>query len=296
MDADRRQAPGPRRSSRHRAPEVPHTVPRWAITTLGTGVGLASCLTVASLAGAFSDASSVPTGDVVVFGDSYYSSPDRAALARPCAQSTRNWPRLVAEQTGRTIHDWTCGGATSETLLTRIREATDAGELGPGTTTVVLSIGGNDFAHQGAVRGLPVTDLQARRDTVLANVATAVASIRDAAPGVKLVMSSYLPSTVGPYVCRSAGPVDGVSLPVYDQQLNDVEGYISDTMGIAARDHGASFVDLRSAAEGNSTCSPTGERFVAGEDDGAPDVLMAWHPTQAGVRFMADQLTPQLIR
>ena len=127
------------------------------------------------------------------------------------------------------------------------------------------------------------------------NIGVAVTRIRAAAPYARLVFSSYLPATVGPYVCRDAGPVDGVSLPVYDQQLDETEAYISETMAIAAEEHDATFVDVRAAADGNSTCSPVGQRYLSGED-GAADVLMAWHPTAAGDRFMADLLIPQITR
>lgn len=244
------------------------------------------------MSGASSEPSG-PTGDVVAFGDSYYSSPDDAALTRPCAQSDQNWPRLAAAATGIPVHDWSCGGAISADLIARIAEAKDAGELGAATRTVFLSIGGNDFAHQSAVRGEAVDDLEGRRATVLDNVAAAVDAITAAAPDAKIVMSSYLPATVGPYVCRSAGANGGVSLPVYDQTLDTVEAYISETLSIAAEQNGASFVDIRSAADGNSTCSPVWQRYVSGEDDGAADVLMAWHPTQAGAQFMADQFIPE---
>lgn len=267
---------------------------RTVITIAGVGVITASCLTLASLFGGLSDASSAPAGDVVVLGDSYYSSPNVEALTLDCAQSEQNWPRLAAAETGVAVHDWSCGGATSETLLGRIDAASKAKEIGPNTRTVFLSIGGNDFSHQGAVRGLEVTDLETRRNTVLGNVSTAVDKIHNLAPDAKIVMSSYIPSTVGPYVCRTAGSVNGVSAPEYDPELDAVEKYISDTMSVAAKQHDATFVDIRSAADGNSTCSPVGERYLAGDDDGAADVLMAWHPTQAGVRFMADQFIPEI--
>ncbi|WP_297005106.1 GDSL-type esterase/lipase family protein [uncultured Corynebacterium sp.] len=269
--------------------------PRIATTVLlaaaGLGVAVTSGLTLASLSGA----SSGSGGNVVVFGDSYYSSPDPAALTRPCARSDGNWARLAAADTGADIHDFSCGGATSESMLDLVDEALASGDLGSETGTVFLSIGGNDFGHQGAVRGAKIDDLDGRRTTVLDNIGVAVTRIRAAAPYARLVFSSYLPATVGPYVCRDAGPVDGVSLPVYDQQLDETEAYISETMAIAAEEHDATFVDVRAAADGNSTCSPVGQRYLSGED-GAADVLMAWHPTAAGDRFMADLFIPQITR
>lgn len=261
---------------------------RTVLGLAGGGAVAATALTVTSLSGATSG----HHRPVVVFGDSYYSAPDAPALLRPCAQSENNWPRLAAAETGYTVHDWSCGGATSASLLDRIKEALAAGDLTPSTGTVFLAVGGNDFAHQDAVRGIGVDGLPGRRDVVLANVATSVRIIRATAPDAKIVMSNYLPATVGPYVCRDAGPVEGVSLPVYDPTLDDVEAYISETMGIAAQQAGVDFVDLRAAADGNSTCSPVGERFIAGED-GPADILMSWHPTQAGARFMADLFIPE---
>ena len=290
MHARHPRSVGTARNHRHRRPPGRGTriVTRSLLALTGIGVVVASGLTMVSLSGAASGGHR----SVVVFGDSYYSTPDAPALQRPCAQSEHNWPRLAEERTGVTVHDWSCGGATSASLLDHVKESLVAGDLGQDTGTVFLSVGGNDFAHQDAVRGGTVDDLEGRRDIVLANVSTAVGIIRATAPGARLVMSSYLPSTVGPYVCRTAGPVQGVSLPVYDPDLDAVEAYISETMALAAQQHGADFVDLRAAAEGNSTCSPVGSRFVSGEQDGAADVLMAWHPTQAGAVFMADSLIP----
>lgn len=255
----------------------------------GLGVAAASGLTVSALTATAAETNT----EIVVFGDSYYSTPDVESLSRPCARSEHNWPRLAAEDTHAVVHDWSCGGATSGSMVGLVKEALVAGHLGTDTDAVFISIGGNDFSHQAAVRGTTVDDLETRRDTVLTNVDMAVDIIRTTAPSAKLVFSSYLPATDGPFVCRTAGPVDGVSLPVYDEELNTVEGYISETMSIAAEQHGASFVDIRTLANGNSTCSPVGTRFLAGEDDGAADVLLSWHPTQAGARFMADQFIPE---
>ncbi|MGO3098703.1 GDSL-type esterase/lipase family protein [Corynebacterium variabile] len=288
----RHRAPRASRGSRHRRETLaPRMVTGSLLAAAGVGVASVSGLTLASLSGASSGSS----GNVVVFGDSYYSSPDEAALTRTCSQSDANWSRLAAADTGVAVHDFSCGGVTSETMLERVDEALASGDLGAETGTVFLSIGGNDFAHQGVVRGMKIGDLDGRRETVMTNVDTAVSKIRDAAPDAKLVFSSYLPATVGPYVCRTDGPVERVSLPVYDQQLDEVEGYISETMALAAEKYDAEFVDVRSAAAGNSTCSPVGERFLSGEE-GAPDVLMAWHPTAAGSRFMADLFIPEIVR
>ena len=205
----------------------------------------------------------------------------------PCGRSSGNWTRLAAAETGRDIHDYSCAGDTSTTMLDRVDDAVRSGDLDTGTATVVLAIGGNDFSHQKAVLGDTVGDLPETRGKVLANVAEAVSRIRAAAPDARLVFTGYLPSTDGPKVCRDAGA------SVDDGPLNDLEAYISATMARAAEAAGASYVDVRDAAAGNSTCSPVGTRYVSGSDDGSSDVLLKWHPTQAGNRFMADQLIPE---
>lgn len=285
---------------------------------LGGAAILATGLTLASIAGADSDpdaghgadytvaastddpadsgestdsaapADPARTGPVVAFGDSYFSAPSVPEGLGPCGRSTGNWTRLAAAETGRDIHDYSCAGDTSTTMLDRVDEAVKAGDLDAGTATVVLAIGGNDFSHQKAVLGDTVGDLPETRGKVLGNIAEAVSRIRAAAPDARLVFTGYLPSTDGPKVCRDAGT------SVDDEPLNDLEAYISGTMARAAEAAGASFVDVRDAAAGNSTCSPVGTRYVSGSDDGSSDVLLKWHPTQAGNRFMADLLIPEL--
>lgn len=228
------------------------------------------------------------TGPVVAFGDSYFSSPSLTESLGDCGRSSGNWIHLAAKQTGRDIHDYSCAGDTSTTMLDRVDKAVDSGDLADSTATVVLAIGGNDFNHQKAVLGDAVSDLPGTRTKVLANVAEAVTKIRAAAPDARLVFTGYLPSTDGAKVCRTAGN------SVDDAPLNDLEAYISETMSQAATAAGASFIDVRSAAAGNSTCSKVGTRYVAGSDDDASDLLFKWHPTEAGNRFMADLITPEL--
>jgi lysophospholipase L1-like esterase len=292
----------------------PRLSQRASFGIVGGAVVVATGLTLASVAGADSDTSPEPeadytvaastdsqdstaggTGDtggtgspVVAFGDSYYSSPSLAEGLGNCGRSSGNWTRLAAEKTGREVLDHSCAGDTSETMLGRVRDAVDKGDLSDRTGSVVLAIGGNDFSHQKAVLGLPVSDLPGTRAKVLANIAKSVSMIRDAAPNAHLVFTGYLPSTDGSTVCRSTGP------SIEDAPLNDVETYINGTMQLAADAAGATFVNVRDAAKGNSTCSAIGTRFVSGDEDGSSDVLLKWHPTEAGNRFMADLITPQL--
>lgn len=256
-----------------------------------TVIGTVAALTAGTVVASGTAAADTPVGNAVVFGDSYYSSPGAPDRTGPCGRSDRNWPRLAAER-GATISDWSCAADTSGSMLGRIDEATAAGQLGLTTTTVFISVGGNDFSHQDAVRGAAVPDLEARRATVLDNVGAAVGKIRAAAPATRIVFSSYLPATDGPTYCPS-GTAGGA---VTDPDLDDVEGYISATMGVAAESYGGEFADVRGAAKavGNSTCSPAGVRFVTGFSDGAPDHLADWHPTQAGNQFMADLLAPRV--
>lgn len=262
------------------------------VTTLATALSTAALGIAASVATAGNAGAATPVGNAVVFGDSYYSSPASADRTGDCGQSDQNWPRLAAADTGSRVDDWSCSGATSGSMLDRIDAAAAAGALSPTTSSVFISVGGNDFSHQDAVRGNPVPDLDARRATVLGNVGAAVAKIRAAAPVTRIIFSSYLPATDGPTYCPqgTAGPAQS------DPGLDSTEAYISDTMALAAGSNGSEFVDVRGAAkaQGNSTCSPVGQRFVTGFSDGGADHLFDWHPTQAGNRFMADQLEPRI--
>jgi hypothetical protein len=54
-------------------------------------------------------------------------------------------------------------------------------------------------------------------------------------------------------------------------------------------------VDIVDGARGHDTCAPDADRYVAGIiDTTTPDYNMAFHPSDAGSRFVADTVAADL--
>lgn len=231
-----------------------------------------------------------PTGppvgpQYVALGDSYAAAPGVPDTngAGGCFRSSGNYATLVAEQTGLTITDVTCSGATSESLLRdQVPRITPQAEL------VTVGIGGNDFdlftnlitncvdVAAGDPDGSPCDD--AARDGIektLTRIATNVdgvlAAIAEAAPSAQVVVVGY------PDLLPATGSCpDRVPLATGDYALvNDVIHGLSDALSTAAAERGYDFVDLRGPSQGHDICSA--EPWINGQTV-APDGTIPFHP------------------
>jgi hypothetical protein len=251
----------------------------------------------------------------VAMGDSYTSAPGVGETADAgCFRSTSNYPSLVAAELGLALTDVSCGGATT-TSLVGVQETPSGAvppqfaALTPETDVVTLSIGGNDedlfpellgtcvavrdrdpdgapcrevFDADGSDRALEIIELVEHR------VASALAGIRDRAPGAQVVLIGY------PQLAPAAGQCD--LLPLTPADYAYVRGLMT-ALGAATRsaasEAGVSYVDVLAASDGHDICAGA-DAWVNGV--GGSDQAMAMHPFAAEQRAVADLVVEALGR
>lgn len=260
-------------------------------------------------------ATAAPAGNIVTLGDSYTANPDeirntiRDIPAKPvqdyvwnyphqagCLQAPNNWPRQLGAAVGAPVSDWSCTAQTSQSMLGRIDGAIRAGDLHAGTRSVVIAVGMNDYGPFGISQGFQPWNPGAMSVDYTRNIAAAAAKIRSVAPRAKIVLSGSLavsepaaPNMFCPVNVVPNAPA-GVPLP----QLNGVEVHNEARQRDAARAVGATFVDMRWASAGHTSCNPdASQRYVAGAvDTTTPGKTMSMHPSAAGSSFIASRLAP----
>lgn len=277
---------------------------------LRTRLAAAVMASAAAFAGVVAPtASAAPAGNIVTFGDSFSANPDQwrnlvrnipgTNLDYPskagCLQAPNNWPRKVANK-GFSVADWSCTAQTSRTMLGRLDRAVKAGDLHSGTRAVVLPSGMNNYGGFGALDGVNIINPAAVRSAYLSDIKRAAAKIRSVAPGAKIVIPGSLavadPNTTM-FCAVNVVPNTPMGLPV--PLLRDVERMNANNQATAARQVGATFVDIRSGSLNNNTCAPDKSRYVAGViDTTTPNYNMAAHPSAAGSQYMADRIAAVL--
>lgn len=250
-------------------------------------------------------------GNVVTFGDSFVANPDQFknftrkipissvqhyAWDYPskagCLQAPNNWPRLLAQKTGRRVSDWSCSGGTSASLLNRIDRAIQSGDLNRGTTTVLISTGINDFAPLGALTGAP-TDFRRIQDGYVHNLRIAAGKIRRVAPHARIIMPGML-SITEPYGMQRLCLVNVIpdfpgGIPL--GHLQAMELGARDAQRRASHAIGATFIDIKHESRHNHTCAPDDRRWVAGLiDTTTENYNMAYHPSYAGSQYVANRV------
>lgn len=284
----------------HRAQPHRRRIMRGALTlfsALAVGLGAATAAPAASAA---------PQGNVVIVGDSYAANPDQYyntfraidGFVPPsypdtggCLQAPNNWPRLMEQRHGMPVNDWSCSGLTSRGALGRIDRAVRAGDIHPGTRSVVLSYGMNNFGPAGGDNGADILNPGDIRNRYLADVRAAAAKVRATAPNAKIVMGGLLSITSDMMFCfANVVPNFPAGLPI--PVLSDVEKWLRGNQAEAARQVGASFVDLKTESAAHSTCAPDQQRYVAGIiDTTTPNYNMMIHPSYKGSTFVADRMS-----
>jgi hypothetical protein len=286
---------------------------RFPRATSATGV-LATCLLLSTPVGPAAAAlEAAPAATTVVtYGDSYTANPSQVVgmanqyeelkpfltdyprtgqleSGKECLQAPDNWPRLLQDR-GVDVRDWSCTAQTSRTMLDRIDASIAAGDLTADTDTVIFPVGLNNFGPWGQKDGVDVTDFAAVQDAYRADMREAARRVRAVAPEVSLVVSGMPQIGDGDRYCIVNVVPDrpaGVSVPY----LAKAEDAVQTMQRQSADDIGAEFVDLKTASRGHDSCAPDTERYVAGlVDTTTPDYKMIIHPSQAGQRFIAEQL------
>lgn len=241
------------------------------------------------------------TGNVVVFGDSFSANPDQIRNAvRGVPGPVGDWandypqtngclqaPNNVSAQLrgmGRIVDDWSCAGQTSGSMLSRVDQAIAAGKVTNGST-VVMAVGMNDFGPIGAVKTGTGGALNpaAVAGSYRSNIQSAANRVRSVAPNARLVVSGAIPTVDrGSMMFCSVNVVPdhpaGFPIPV----IRDVENWNRDNQKTAARQVGATYVEMIDGARGHDTCASDSNRYVAGIIDTTTDYNMAFHPSAAG--------------
>jgi lysophospholipase L1-like esterase len=244
--------------------------------------------------------------DYVALGDSYSAAsgvlpPDPAAPLL-CLRSTRNYPHVLAAQTGARLTDVTCGAAETRHFTTPqypgVAPQVDA--LGAGTDLVTMTIGGNDSGvFIGAIlacgaagiatlgHGSPCKNLYGSRfeDTIRTTTYPALVdglrAVRAKAPQARVAIIGYpwiLPETGG---CFDKMPVARGDVPY----LRSLQATLNDAVRRAAAATGATYVDMSGVSDGHDACRPVGVRWIEPVLQTTNPVVV--HPNALGEAQMA---------
>ncbi|WP_181645883.1 GDSL-type esterase/lipase family protein [Corynebacterium heidelbergense] len=248
-----------------------------------------------------------PQGNVVYFGDSFTANPDQARnfsrgfnpaamdgypSREGCLQAPDNAPRLLAEKTKLAVDDWSCTAQTSRSALTRVDSAIRTGDIHPGTRSVVLALGMNNFGPFAVNDGVNVADPGAVRAAYIADMHEAANRIRSVAPNAQLVIQGQL-SVSDPvsamYCSVNVVPNMPAGFPI--PILRDAENWNRQNQIDASREIGARYVEVKDPSADHNSCAADQERWVAGViDTTTPDYHMMFHPSHAGSDFVATQV------
>lgn len=250
-----------------------------------------------------------PEGAYVALGDSFSAGSGVLPLAPTatplCTQSAINYPHLIAQRTGRSLTDVTCGGATTADWTRRqfgvVKPQLDA--VTSDARLVTIGIGGNDsdlfigMILKCATAGLTTLGLGSpckntygsSFETTIAtktypDVSNAIAAVRAKAPNAAVVVSGYpqlLPATKG---CFLTMPIASGDVPY----VNGVEQALNAAVKQAAIDNGATYVDMWAVSSGRDACQKPSVRWVEPALLGTNYVPV--HPNAAGEKAYADQI------
>ena len=257
------------------------------------------------------EATAVPNGNVLYFGDSFTANPDGVKSAirgfvpevfedypsrNGCLQAPDNAPRQLDGMTPRPVTDYSCNAETSRSTLDRIEQAIQAGDLHPGTSNVVLAAGLNNYNPFELRNEHNVLNPPAVREGYLADTRRAAERIRQVASGARIILAGSLSiadpnTTVWCAINVVPNLPAGIPLPV----LRDAENWHRGNQIEAARQVGATYVEVKDGSAGNNTCAPDQQRYVAGViDTTTPHYNMTAHPSRAGSNFIARQIAGAL--
>lgn len=250
-----------------------------------------------------------PKGAYVALGDSFSAGsgilPLSTTITPLCAQTSRNYPHLIAERTGRALKDVTCGNATTEDFtgsqypglapqLNAVSADTKLITIGIGgnDSNVFLSLIGNCLATGLTTlgQGSPCKDTFGDSySTTIKNVTypavkQAIAAAKAKAPGATIVVPGYpqvLPPTNGCYLTM---PIAKGDVPY----VNAIEQDLNAAVKQAALDNGATYVDMWAASAGRDACQLPWVRWSEPAIGSLNFVPI--HPNAAGERAYADEI------
>jgi hypothetical protein len=244
----------------------------------------------------------------VALGDSYSAAsgvlpPDLSAPLQ-CLRSTRNYPHVIAKETGAQLTDVTCGAAETshyfEPQYPGMKPQLDA--VKTDTQLVTMTIGGNDsgvfinaILSCGTAglttlgQGSPCKDRYGSsfedtiRDTTYPALVKALGAVRTKAPQARVAILGYpwiMPASGG---CFLKMPVAVGDVP-YGR---GIQATLNDAVRRAAAATGATYVNMNKVSEGHDACKSIGVRWVEPVLQGTNPVIV--HPNALGEAEMAAQ-------
>jgi hypothetical protein len=244
----------------------------------------------------------------VALGDSYSAASGVLPLdlfAPPeCLRSVRNYPHVIAADTGAQLKDVTCGAAETsdffESQYPGVAPQLDA--LSQDTQLVTMTIGGNDsgvfidtIIACGSAglstlgQGSPCKDRYGSsfEDTIdsvtypaLVNALNAVKAKSPAATVAILGYPWIMPASGG---CFTKMPIAQGDVPY----VRGIQATLNDAVRRAAAATGSTYVDFSAISDGHDACKPLGVRWIEPVLQGTNPVIV--HPNALGEAEMAAQ-------
>jgi lysophospholipase L1-like esterase len=242
----------------------------------------------------------------VALGDSYSAAsgvlpPDLFAPPE-CLRSVRNYPHVIAADTGAQLKDVTCGAAETshffESQYPGVPPQLNA--LRQDTQLVTMTIGGNDsgvfidtILACGTAglstlgQGSPCKDRYGSsfEDTINSvtypSLVKTLTAVRAKAPTATVAILGY------PWIMPASGGCF-TKMPIAQGDVSYVRGIqatLNDAVRRAAAATGTTYVDFSSASNGHDACQPPGVRWVEPVLQGTNPVIV--HPNALGESEMA---------
>ncbi len=243
----------------------------------------------------------------VGLGDSFAAGPlipNQSLSPLGCLRSSRNFARLAAASTGRTLTDVSCSGAKTTDMTAP--QSTSAGTNPPqlnaltGTEEVVsLQIGGNDIGFTEILQncvtynpfGRPCQnrynpggndEIAARIVATAPKVAAVIQGIRAKAPSARILVVNYaaiLPNSGSG--CWPQVPLAYSDVPY----LRTKQKQLNTMLEVQAAGNGAIYVDDYTASIGRDACRSSGTRWVEPLVPG--NAAAPFHPNARGMAGIA---------
>jgi lysophospholipase L1-like esterase len=257
--------------------------------------------------------SALPAGaHYVAMGSSYAAGagigPTKPGTPERCGRTTNNYASLLADQLTLDLDDQSCGGATTEHLLSAWEELpAQIDAVTPETRLVTITVGGNDLNYMGLVFtascdpavGMIVGGEQrecpsrvhlpeeAAYSQVEENLHRVATIIRARAPQARIVFVQYV-TLVGEHMCSDL-PIDATAAT----EARELAARLAVATRRAAERSGSMVLPAESLSATHTACD--GESWSRGypanydASAGAP-----WHPTALGHAAIAHHLTELL--
>ena len=244
----------------------------------------------------------------VALGDSYSAASGVLPLdlfAPPeCLRSVRNYPHVIAADTGAQLKDVTCGAAETsdffESQYPGVAPQLDA--LSEDTQLVTMTIGGNDsgvfidtIVACGSAglstlgQGSPCKDRYGSTFEETINTVTypslvnALNAVRAKSPAARVAILGYpwiMPASGG---CFDKMPVAEGDVPY----VRGIQATLNDAIRRAAAATGSTYVDFSTVSNGHDACKPLGVRWIEPVLQGTNPVIV--HPNALGESEMGAQ-------